>query len=227
MAATGAGSAAGAGAAGGSGVSNRSRGWGGLWHGHRRHGGLSSGHLLLWRRRRSGLCRSGLLRRGRGFRRRHDRTVWADDEGLHAPRTAVGGVRIVDRRHGRRLHWCGAWSGGGSSAGHRRHGKLFLPRHDALGLRLISILQPFVYQLVLVRKFLAARLLRGLLDGPAVGLNHRRLASAHGPAALLIGKGESATERNGAEQGAAHHVDAAAPQAEFARGFRPQLRQGS
>src|SRR6185437_12526442 len=117
-------------------------------------------------------------------------------------------IGIVDRRH-RGRHWGGAW--------HRRHGKLFLPRHDALGLRLIAILKAFVYQLVLVWKFLAAGLLRRLFHGSAVGLHDGSLTSAHGTAALLIGEGESTAERDGAEQGAADHVDATALQAELAR----------
>ena len=66
-------------------------------------------------------------------------------------------------------------------------------------------------------KFLATSLLRRLFHGAAVGLDDGSLTSAHGAAALLIGEGESSAERDGAEQGAADHVDAAAPQAEFAR----------
>ena len=145
----------------------------------------------------------GAVRRGRrGF---CHGAIRADDHRLHPARAAIG---IVDRRY-RRRHWGGAW--------HRRHGKLFLPRHDALGLRLISILKAFVYQLVLVRKFLATSLLWRLFHGAAVSLDDGRLTAAHGSAALLIGEGESSAERDGAEQGAADHVDAAALQAEFAR----------
>ena len=67
-----------------------------------------------------------------------------------------------------------------TAPGHRRHGKFFLPRHDALGLRLIPILKTFVYKLVLVWKFLAASLLWRLLHGAAVGLDDGSLTSAHG-----------------------------------------------
>ena len=66
-------------------------------------------------------------------------------------------------------------------------------------------------------KFLSTGLLRRLFHGAAVGLHDGSLTSAHGAAALLIGEGESTAERDGAEQGAADHVDATALQAELAR----------
>ena len=66
-------------------------------------------------------------------------------------------------------------------------------------------------------KFFATSLLRRLFHGAAVGLDDGGLTSTHGPAALLIGEGESSAERDGAKQGAADHIHAAAPQAEFAR----------
>src|SRR5262249_56941214 len=48
-------------------------------------------------------------------------------------------------------------------------------------------------------------------------------AGTHGAAALLVGKGESATERHGTKQGAANHEYTAALQAKFARGLNRLL----
>ena len=163
---------------------------------------------------RYGCC---LLRHGRRCGRFSHGAVRAHDHGLHPAGTTVRSVRIINSRHGTRRSWYRPGRRRDRATRHRRHGKLFLARHDTFGLRLIPILKPFIYQLVLVRKFLATSLLRRFLHRPAVGLHDGRLAAAHGPAALLIGKGKSTAEGDGAEQGAAHHVDAAAAEAEFAR----------
>ena len=165
----------------------------------------------------------GLLRRGLR-RRRHDGAIRAYHECLHPTGAAIGGVRVVDRRNLRRCSRSGLRRGHWRGARHRRHGDVFLPRHDALSFRLISILKPLVYELILVWKILATSLLGCLFYRAAVSLDHRGLSTpAHGAATLLVRKGESAAERDGAEQGAAHHENAAALQAKLARRLKSGL----